>query len=340
MAVFPSLSGVIGGIETSGRLASQALQEFFGTDVASLEIGVTNKAGSGSLPLKGLAVAKAFRTSPPSRLLIIWHAGLLALLPPLGARKAKVILFLHGVEAWNPLRALPTRLLSRVDCFLTNTEFTWRRFLSLHPQLKDAPHKTVPLGFGDPNSLAPPPQDPPGALMLGRLAKGEDYKGHRQIIEAWPQVIERAPARLVIVGDGDLRPELETLATELNLTRSVTFTGTVTEDEKEHLIQTSRCLALPSKGEGFGIVYVEAMRMGRPCLVSEFDAGKEVVNPPEAGLAVDPDNPVELRDALLRLMSDGQEWTNWSRAAKDRYQRMYTAGHFKERFISALRDYA
>ena len=59
--------------------------------------------------------------------------------------------------------------------------------------------------------------------------------------------------------------------------------GQVKEDVKQDLLMRCRCLALPSRGEGFGLVYLEAMRMGRPCLVSTVDAAREVVNPPEAG---------------------------------------------------------
>ena len=76
--------------------------------------------------------------------------------------------------------------------------------------------------------------------------------------------------------------------------------------------------------------------MGRPCLVSNADAGREVVNPPEAGLAVDPDNPAELADAVIRLLSPGLEWDQWSARARARYEAHFTAGHFHRRLMNAL----
>jgi len=79
---------------------------------------------------------------------------------------------------------------------------------------------------------------------------------------------------------------------------------------------------MPSRGEGFGLVYLEAMRLGRPCLVSTMDAGREVVNPPEAGLAANPDNQEELVSAVCRLLADRAEWRQWSAQARRRYERI------------------
>jgi len=173
--------------------------------------------------------------------------------------------------------------------------------------------------------------------MVSRLSSSEDYKGHREVIAAWPLVLTYHPdAELIIAGDGDLRPDLENQAASMGVRSSVKFLGRVTEEEKEQLLEESRCLLMPSRGEGFGLVYLEAMRVGRPCLVSTIDAGREVVNPPEAGLAVSPDQRVELADAISTLLSDGNEWSRWSEQAKHRYEQNYTAKHFQERLTAAL----
>jgi phosphatidylinositol alpha-1,6-mannosyltransferase len=111
----------------------------------------------------------------------------------------------------------------------------------------------------------------------------------------------------------------------------------VPDAEKERLLRRARCLALPSRGEGFGLVYLEAMRLGRPCLVSSLDAGREVVNPPEAGLAADPRRPAELAAAVARLLAASDpEWRAWSAQARARYERGFTAAHFQERLVEAL----
>jgi len=183
----------------------------------------------------------------------------------------------------------------------------------------------------------PGPFDPPAVLMTSRLLKSEAYKGHQEMIEAWPQVTDRVPgAELWVCGDGDLRAELERRAVEVGVGRAVRFFGRVSEEEKSELLARSRCFALPSRGEGFGLVYLEAMRVGRPCLVSTQDAGREVVNPPEAGLAVDLSSPGEIAAAVCRLLGPGPEWEEMCLKARRRYAEFFTAGDFQHRLNAAL----
>jgi phosphatidylinositol alpha-1,6-mannosyltransferase len=173
--------------------------------------------------------------------------------------------------------------------------------------------------------------------MIGRLCKSEDYKGHREVINAFPDVMKRLPdAKLWIAGDGDLRPELEQVARDRGDSERIRFFGAVTEEQKLKLLESARCLVMPSRGEGFGLVYLEAMRVGRPCLVSTLDAGREVVNPPEAGLAANPADKGELASALSRLLSDGSEWREWSNHARRRYEENFSAAHFQKRLVAAL----
>jgi phosphatidylinositol alpha-1,6-mannosyltransferase len=123
---------------------------------------------------------------------------------------------------------------------------------------------------------------------------------------------------------------------ERGLREKVRFWGWVSEAKKRELLAHCRCLALPSRGEGFGLVYLEAMRLGRPCLVSTLDAGREVVHPPEAGLAADPQRPEELAEAVCRLLSHGPAWVAWSHQARERYATHFTARHFQDRLLAAL----
>ena len=172
--------------------------------------------------------------------------------------------------------------------------------------------------------------------MLSRIAKGEGYKGHEEMLRAWPLVLRQTPeAVLWIAGDGDLRPALEHLACALQVENSVVFWGRVSEAQKNELLATCRCFALPSRGEGFGLVYLEAMRLGKPCLVSLEDAAREVVNPPEAGLATALE-PQALAEALGCLLQTGGEWETLSQSARLRYETQFTAKHFQERLVEAL----
>jgi len=274
----------------------------------------------------------------PVHTVLIWHLRLLKLLPFFRVPDARVVLFLHGIEAWEHQGWVNRGFLRQVDLFLSNSDFTWQQFVRANPLFRSAPHQTVHLGIGAPLKVSlPAPAPTPIALMISRLVKGEDYKGHREIINAWPKIVERVPgAELWIVGEGDLRGELEGMAARIGVQSKVRFWGRVSEERKEEMLAECRCFLLPSRGEGFGLVYLEAMRMGRPCLVSTVDAGSEVVNPPEAGLAVDLTHVDQLVEAICQLLEPGPRWGEWSAKARLRYEAGFTAEHFQTRLISTL----
>jgi phosphatidylinositol alpha-1,6-mannosyltransferase len=269
--------------------------------------------------------------------LLVWHLQLLKLAPLAAAPAARVVVFLHGIEAWRRQDPVIRWALGKVKLVLSNSQHTWERFLSFNPEFREIAHQTVHLGAGTSVPSLALSDAKPVALMLGRMLRSEDYKGHRQMIQTWPEVLAASPdAELWIAGEGDLRPELEQLALARGLGSRVRFWGRVSDEQKEQLIAQCRCLAMPSRAEGFGLVYLEAMRMGRPCLVSDRDAGREVVHPPEAGLAIDPDDPRQLAAATARLLRAGPEWEQWSQQARRRYESQFTAQHFRDRLNAAL----
>jgi phosphatidyl-myo-inositol dimannoside synthase len=337
LGLFPRFGhAYLGGIQESARAAWAVIAAN-----AEAQLLCYGRSETGRLPLRDSrlrAILAARSIKPNVDLAIVWQIGLLKLLPFFSSSPRKVALFLHGIEAWKEQDFLTQRLCKRVDVFWTNSDYTWRRFISSNSVTSDRSHRTLALGLGQAVAPPKPPSaEPPIALMVGRLMKKEDYKGHRELINAWPLVLARIPsAELWIAGDGDLSPKLKTLAKQLGVSHKVKFWGKVSEEQKERLIGLCRCLALPSRAEGFGLVYLEAMRLGRPCLVSNLDAGREVINPPEAGLAANPDNPEDLAEAICRLISDGEEWEQWSERARKRYQASFTLECFQQRLLSEL----
>jgi phosphatidylinositol alpha-1,6-mannosyltransferase len=332
VGLFPAFEAhVVGGVQASGRDGWR---------------GIVNRVGRGRAQVfcyesgtsKVKAVLRALGNRRRTKVVLVWHVHLLKLLPVVDWSASRVVVFLHGIEAWRRHDPVIQLFLRRVDLFLSNSDVTWARFLEWNRSFEDASHRTVHLGIGAPvDGKTAVPSTVPSVLMVGRLHRGEDYKGHRQMIEVWPRVLERMPrAELWIVGDGNLRPILEELSRRIVTGHSIRFYGQLSDVEKERLLGECRCLAMPSRGEGFGLVYLEAMRAGRPCLVSTVDAGREVVNPPEAGLAVDPDDPCELAGAVQRLLTPGPEWDDWSLRARARYEARFTGEHFRQRLVSAL----
>lgn len=327
-----------GGVQLSGRIARERLARE--ADVLRQicygeAAGMTHGAECSSTTFGAAWRAAALRGQTGDAL--FWHVGMLKLLPLLGTRRRRVHLFLHGIECWNGVGPAADRLCGSVDRFLTNSSFTWERFIKRHPQWAGADHRIVPLGVGVVQEHIAPPSQTPAALILGRMQKGEGYKGHEELIRAWPRVRARVPAaELWIAGGGSLEPELKRIASEIGESDRVRFFGVITEERKLELLMQARCLALPSRGEGFGLAYLESMRLGRPCLCSTMDAGREVVNPPEAGLAVDPCDAEAMADGVTRLLMPGAEWDRWSAQAKARYEARFTAQLFGDRLVGAL----
>jgi phosphatidylinositol alpha-1,6-mannosyltransferase len=345
LGLFPYFgSEAIGGIQTSARIAWSAVAD--GSRSATLIAYANGEAspspanGTGTLIVRSKheALRKAISRNWPQSLVFVWHLGLLKLLPFLRLSKAQIIVMLLGIEAWREYEGLSGKQLDRVDRFLSISEHTWARFVAANRRCERKPHQTLLLGCGEPlNIPSPPVSQQPVALMLSRLRKSEDYKGHRELIDAWPLVLDQQPAaELWIAGEGDLRPELEHRVRTEGLQNNIRFFGAVSEEKKLELLTHSRCLLMPSSAEGFGLVYLEAMRMGRPCLVSTLDAGREVVNPPEAGLAVNPDDGQALADAVCQLITVNDRWTAWSQRARRRYENNFTAAHFQQRLVTAL----
>jgi phosphatidylinositol alpha-1,6-mannosyltransferase len=322
LAVFPPLhEDNAGGVQVAGRIAWQALEQC--ADATLLEVSARRR-------LRAVRHARSQRAD--FDIVLFWHLDLLRLAPLL-PRRARRVVFLHGIEAWRRPDLL-TRVLLRNTRIFANSQYTAQRArLYLHAAGMDI----VPLGLGDATGTTAPPAEPPVAIMIARMDAGERYKGHHEVIAAWSQVQQMvAGAQLWIVGEGDLRDELQAEVQERQLDGAVRFFGRVSEPEKEALLRAARVLVLPSRGEGFGLVYLEAMRAGRPCLVGT-DAGAEVVNPPEAGVSVDPSNTQALVQAIARLLQPGPEWQHMSEAARRRHAEHFTAAHFQSRLVAALR---
>jgi phosphatidylinositol alpha-1,6-mannosyltransferase len=273
------------------------------------------------------------------RLVLALHLQLAPVALPLVARGARLAIFLHGVEAWRPVTGLQRAALARAVFVLANSHYTVKRFKEANPAFADSDVTVCPLGL--------PPVAPamvrggrdsgaPFALIVGRMAAEERYKGHDVLIEIWPRVLANHPtATLAIAGDGDDRPRLERMALERGLGDRVRFLGPVPDEELTALYARCACFVLPSHGEGFGLVFLEAMRAGRPC-IGAAGAAAEVIEDGVTGLLVDPDRPGTLVEALERLLEDVALGERMGRAGAARFHREFTDAHFRGRLRAAL----
>lgn len=245
-----------------------------------------------------------------------------------GAASCPLVLTMHGLEVWEPHRsALVRSLARRPDAFVSVSAFTWDRF-ARWSRVAAAKQFVLPncvelSGFS-------PGEKPPGLLekyglagrtlmmTLGRLLR-ERPKGIDEVLEALPELAREVPRlAYLIAGDGPDRPRLGAKARSLGLTvldcaepqsaplnvspPQVVFAGRVGESDKAAHYRLADAFVMPGYGEGFGIVYLEALACGIPVLASTLDASGEALRDGTMGLLVDPRNRDELRRGLLQVL--------------------------------------
>ena len=107
-------------------------------------------------------------------------------------------------------------------------------------------------------------------------------------------------------------------------------------DDQTEAWRQAHVFAMPSRVEGFGMVYVEAMRQGLPVIASMQDAGQEVNIDGETGRNVDLNRPGALESALVELLSDADHARRMGEAGRRHWNRAFRYSNFKERFLGAL----
>lgn len=163
----------------------------------------------------------------------------------------------------------------------------------------------------------------PTILTVARLV--DRYKGFDVLLRALPLVRSRVPdVQWVVVGDGELRPELEATATAWGLSDSVLFAGNVTDEQRDDWFARSHVFAMPSRvpadggGEGYGLVFLEAGARGLPCVTADEGAVAEAVIDGESGLLVDARDHVAVADAVVDLLTDPQRVARLGAGGRDR----------------------
>jgi len=233
---------------------------------------------------KAVFVGQALRAAAGADRLVCGHIGQLpvAWLARRLRPRLRYYLVAHGIEVWRPFSPLEQRALRGAARILCVSDFTRREILQ---QIALPPDQL----FIVPNTLDPslvvaaPTETRPAAapviLTVTRLEVAERYKGVAQLIEAMPAVHGLIPAaRLKIIGTGGDLPRLRALAARLGVATTVEFAGLQSDEALRAAYRDCALFALPSRKEGFGIVFLEAMANGKPCLGARAGATPELID--------------------------------------------------------------
>jgi glycosyltransferase involved in cell wall biosynthesis len=219
----------------------------------------------------------------------------------------------HGIEVWDAQSASLRGGLRAANRILAVSRFTRERLLK---ELAMAPAAVglLPNTFL-PEQFAPAAKpryllhryglrpEQPVILTVSRLAGRERYKGYDQILQALAELRRTLPdVRYVLGGRGDDRLRVERMARDLGVREHLTLTGFIPDHELEDHYNLCDVFAMPSKGEGFGIVFLEAMACGKPVLAGNCDGSTDAVLDGELGVLVNPDDVPAITQALRLIL--------------------------------------
>lgn len=163
------------------------------------------------------------------------------------------------------------------------------------------------------------------AAVVGNVAALSDHKDHATLLAAWPGVVACHPrARLVIVGDGELRTRLRADAARLGIADSVVFAGF--RADLDALLPAFDVFCLSSHMEGLGTSLLDAMCFGRPIVATHAGGIPEAVEDGVTGRIVPVRDPVALGAALVDVLGHASRAAAWGAAGRARFERHFTDG--------------
>lgn len=287
---------------------------------------------------------EAVRRSPH----LVWNAHVS--LGPLAWAVAKRLgvpydTIVYGLECWGDLWVQDEWALRRSRHILSISHWTKKILVErgydggrIHVV---APH--LPREF---ETATPNPERKPGPfrlLTVSRLDAGERYKGHDHVLEAMKLLPPELDVRYRIHGEGTDLPRLKALASGLGA--RVEFLPAVKDRrEIESVYREADCFVMPSRfgrwegrwrGEGFGIVFLEAAIFGLPAIAYDCGGVTDIVDKEKTGILVRPDDIKALALAIERLARDPALAFKMGRQARERTLSTFLARHSRE----ALRSY-
>lgn len=174
---------------------------------------------------------------------------------------------------------------------------------------------------------------PDTAPLIGSVGALVDHKGQRYLIEAAPLILKEKPAaRFVIVGDGELRQSLESLASRLGVRDAIMFTGF--QPDVARYVCAFDLFVAPSHMEGLNTSIIDAMMLERPVIATTAGGIPELIASGETGLLVPPREPRALAGAVLDLLKNQERARALARAGHERAMQHFTADHMCEGTIA------
>ena len=368
LALFPQLVGH-GGVQEAGRQTCVALHQLsktygFGYEFLSLNDSrmiETLALGGAQISIRGfdrrklsfvlsaIRSARSFDHDLPS-LVLAFHPNLGP--PAEWARRsspgAKLAIVSHGIDAWKPLPGARGRALHRSDMAVAPSRYTCERLGTAQRVPANRIFRlpwSLPLTTSELleslQSVSLPPDFPGGRVVLavGRWAHSERYKGADLLIGSVAQLRKTfRDLHLVLVGEGDDLPRLEQLAAATGASRNIHFIRGASNEALAACYSRAEIFALPSSGEGFGFVFLEAMAFGKPVIAAAVGGATDIVRHELNGLLISPGDSTQLSAAITRLLNEEGLRSDLGKQAKETIRTEFSATEFVGRVEVLLRE--
>lgn len=226
----------------------------------------------------------------------------------------KYIVLTHGIDVWHITNRMKIKGLKEAHLITTVSNFTKSKILEQIPEAKNKitflPNtidgsvfypKSKPIYLIKEHGLK---KDDKIILTVARLKKTEEYKGYYKILDILPDVVREIPGiKYILIGSGDDLENIQNYIEEKNLEKMVILTGYVPDNKLVDYYNLCDVFVMPSKKEGFGIVFLEALACGKPVIAGNKDGSVDAILNGNLGALVDPDNLEQITESIINFFS-------------------------------------
>jgi phosphatidyl-myo-inositol dimannoside synthase len=258
---------------------------------------------------------------PRFDVLFVGHLGLAPLAHALrmARRVREYHVILHGIEAWKLVPHMDRRALLAARSIVATTRYTAEECAKRNCLPTDR-FRIIPL-CADERNVAPTPdfrlKGEFKLLCVARQDVSERYKGFEHIFKALVQLQFSHPnIHLNMVGMGDDHDRLKRVANDLGVGQQITFWGVLSNEDLAAAYRDCNAYVLPSRKEGFGIVFLEAMRHGKPCIGGNHGGTPDVIEHGKTGYLVEYGEVEKLAEYICTLAQDASLCHSMGRRAK------------------------
>jgi len=364
IGLFPELDAP-GGVQRAGRHLAAVLTEFAASrgmdcrlltlndspELHRMTLGGREFVFTGCERAKGRFMVTALRAARrKAKLVLAGHPNLGPVVQAMriAAPRMKSIICTHGIDVWEPLGGLRRLALRHANLVLAPSRDTADHVVTeqgvSRERIRVLPWALDPQFEASisPNSQRILPENfPQGRVLLtvGRWLATERYKGMDTLITALPRLLTRWPElQLVLVGAGDDRAWLEDLAEQNGVNMHAHFLGELSYPELAACYSACEIFALPSRSEGFGLVYLEAMACGKPVIGGVQGGAPEVIQDGVTGYLVPHGDAVQLATSIETLLADPALGKEMGARGRQRVEYEFRFGVFAKSLKKILRE--